>query len=288
MFLPKGGIRMKTKELISRVVAVCLSVLLMSAVLISYTDCTYATTSTAKNYEYHKNMIGAFKISATSSAPADFYVYKSKKAMRNDNPCSKKYNIKKYSYTAKVSGSNTYYVKIKVRNNKRATFTCKYSEYKDSKESAAGGYYWVKDDKSYGNVLTGVYVTERIYFSKEDVPKAIAKVATDSNLKLESYLTSITWNASLSFFSMGGKPASVLAGMMSVGSFKGFSFNKVAVDQVKSKSGYHKTSKGAKADYGICLVVYYGNNTRRVDVKRWNGTTMKGEPGLYGSWKKWK
>ena len=268
---------------------IAMFMIMVMAVTLIPINVSAASKLSSKTFD--KTVAGATDITASSTEKADFYIYKSKAEKLLDKPIYTKKNTKSISKQLNYNNSKHYYVKIKVRNNKKATLKCSIIPHLDKKNSNKGGAWVVYDDSPVAS--NNKIVMKKIYFTKSHVSEAIAMVEDDTVLDNKTKMYNLT--VFLSTQVVGGnvtnnKVAKTLVqglftGIDFVQVFKGVDFKELTLKKVKTASGCSKNKNG-KLTYknGVVLTIYYLDGWETIAVDSWKGETMTGYSGERGSW----
>lgn len=241
----------------------------------------------ANTKTYDKKVSGATDIAVSSSQKSTIYLYNSFLNKTLKKPFKTYKNCTSANYKANYSNSHHYYVVIK--SKKTITTTCSIKQHQDTKTVRKKGIRWIANGNS-AFPSNSIYYLENVYFSKNQVSKALEMIDEDENLDHQTQVLNLTWF--LSTTGLGVYSSSqFVTGLFTVTDFvqifKGVDFKQVTKKKVKEKSGYtydKKKHKGS-AKKGILITRYISGGIEQLEVKSWNGKSVKGAKGYRGKWR---
>ncbi len=256
-----------------------------------------ATISTPKTITFKSKVNGSADINIKSDIKVDVTIYK--KTIFFKKKIQKKSNVKNWIYNAKLSGSNTYIVKVKIKksnlkSSKPSKLTCKITQHVDQKKGYKSGIW----ESSYisSPQPTIMHYDTIMYFPADECSILTDILDDDKYYTYKNTAWSIGLTAlseGLSFYVPAGKLTEkglkVFMHAFSISSGLGMlspNFREEIKNEVKKKGGYNSSTH--KYSNGISIEYYYIYSTglRYERVKKWNGKVMKGALGENGKWTK--
>lgn len=255
-------------------------VILLLAFLLPIKVKAYSATAYRSIYSVTVKSSGATDITVKTSQRALIKVYKKKVLSKSQLKWTTSKNLK---YTARLSGSNSYYIFVQSISGKKCRIHCEVKQHQDKKTSSVGGIW--QADRSSPVPSTSILYLKKFYFTKQHCKQALSYVNNAKYLDYQSRLCNGT--LSIGGLMLGGsgiKAAGVASAFLTIAQI-GYSvdFKKTMMNKIKRIGNYSSSTKAFRN--GVVLTEYMSRGFTFLSVSSWNSKTMTGVPGYTGSWK---
>lgn len=258
---------------------VFITILLLAFLLPMKTN-AYSVTTYKSKYGVTVKSRGATDITITASKNALIKAYR--KRTLSKVLLKRASSSKLLKFTAKLSGSNSYYITVQTVSGKKCSIWCDVRQHQDKKSSSAGGIW--RANKSSPIPTNSVLYLKKFYFTKQHCKQALNYVNHAKYLDYQSKLV----NGSLTIAGLiaggsGIKAVEVASAFLSIAQI-GYSvnFKKIMMKKVKQMGNYNSATKTFRN--GVILTEYMSRGSTFLSVSSWFNNTMLGVPGYIGTW----